>query len=355
VALSRTEQPTHKRLEDARKKGQVARSREVDTAVVLVAAMLALWFLGLRLWNGLQDLMRDSFSVLDKNPLTMDLTAEVGLSLVGRAVLLLFPLMVVVLVFSLLAGFGQTGANFSSQAIKPQLSRLNPIKGAQRTFASKQAAMNLAKSLFKVVSLSVVVGFTLRSHLPELAAIGLTMDLVPSLGVVAGVAFDIAMKATIALIVLAVIDYAFQRYDWMAQLKMTRQEVKDENRQTEGDPQLKGRMASLRRSLLTRVLQAVPRADVVLMNPTHYAVALKYDAASDQAPRVIAKGERLIALRIREVAIEHGIPVIENPPLTRAIYRAVPVNHEVTPELYEAVAQVLAFVYRLRHPRTGAA
>ena len=355
MALSRTEQPTHKRLEDARKKGQVARSREVDTAVVLVASMLALWFLGLRFWNGLQDLMRDSFAVLNKSPLTMELTAEVGVSLIGRAILLMLPLMGVVLLFSLLAGYGQTGGNFSAEAIKPQLARLNPLKGAQRTFASKQAAMNLAKSLFKVIALSAVVGFTLRSHLPELTAIGLTMDLVPSLGVVARVAFDIAMKATIALIVLAVLDYAFQRYDWMSQLKMTRQEVKDENRQTEGDPQLKGRMASLRRSLLTRVLQSVPRADVVLTNPTHYAVALKYDAASDQAPRVIAKGERLIALRIREVAIEHGIPIIENPPLTRAIYRAVPVNHEVTPALYEAVAQVLAFVYRLRHPRTGAA
>jgi flagellar biosynthetic protein FlhB len=355
MALSRTEQPTHKRLEDARKKGQVARSREVDTAVVLVASMLALWFLGLRFWNGLQDLMRDSFSVLNKNPLTMELTAEVGISLVGRSLVLFLPVTGVVLVFSLLAGYGQTAGNVSTQALKPQFSRLNPLKGAKRVFASKQAAMNLAKSLFKVVALSVVVGLTLRAHLPELTAIGLTMDLVPSLGVVVRVAFDIAIKATIALIVLAVVDYAFQRYDWKSQLMMTRQEVKDENRQTEGDPQLKGRMATLRRSLLTRVLQSVPRADVVLTNPTHYAVALKYDPASDQAPRVIAKGERLIALRIREVAMEHGIPIIENPPLTRAIYRAVPVNHEVTPELYEAVAQVLAFVYRLRHPRAGAA
>jgi flagellar biosynthetic protein FlhB len=129
---------------------------------------------------------------------------------------------------------------------------------------------------------------------------------------------------------------------------MSRQEVRDELRQSEGDPQVKARIARLRRTFLARIMQAVPQADVVLMNPTHYAVALKYDPATSSAPRVIAKGERLLALRIRDLAKEHGIPVIQNPPLTRAIYRAVPVGKEITPDLYEAVAAVLAFVYRLR-------
>ena len=155
---------------------------------------------------------------------------------------------------------------------------------------------------------------------------------------------------TLALLVLALADLLFQRYDVRGQLKMTRQEVKDELRQTEGDPLLRGRIAQQRRSFLARVMQAVPQADVVLTNPTQYAVALKYDATADQAPRVIAKGERLVAQRIRELAAEHGIPVIENATLTRAIYRAVAIGREITPELYEAVAEVLAFVYRLRYP-----
>ena len=168
------------------------------------------------------------------------------------------------------------------------------------------------------------------------------------------VGFELELKVAFALLALAAADFLFQRYDMRGQLKMTRQEVKDELRQTEGDPLVRGRIAQVRRSFLARVMQAVPEADVVLVNPTEFAVALKYDPTSDGAPKVIAKGQRLIAQRIREVALEHGIPVIENPPLTQAIFRAVSVGREITAELYEAVAEVLAFVYRLRYPQARA-
>src|SRR5690606_2461095 len=150
--------------------------------------------------------------------------------------------------------------------------------------------------------------------------------------------------------------YLFQRYDHTSQLRMSKQEVKEEMRNTEGDPQVRAQMARMRRSLLARAVQAVPEADVLLMNPTHYAVALKYDPATSAAPVVIAKGQDLVALRMREVAEEHRVPVVTNPPLTRSIHRAVAVGREITPELYEAVAEVLAFVYRLRTNRvTGRA
>jgi len=150
------------------------------------------------------------------------------------------------------------------------------------------------------------------------------------------------------VVVLAAADYMFQRFDFTAQMRMSRQDVKDEMRQSDGDPQVKAQLARLRRSLLTRVMQTVPEADVVLVNPTHYAVALRYDPASSNAPVVLAKGARLIAQRIREVAEENSIPVIRNAPLTRALYSAAEVGREIPPELYEAVAEVLAFVYRLR-------
>ncbi|MEZ4502198.1 MAG: flagellar biosynthesis protein FlhB [Dehalococcoidia bacterium] len=355
MAHARTEQPTRKRLDDARKKGQVARSREVDTAFALLAAFAVFRFGGAALWRSMEALLVDSFAVLDRDDLvTMDLTASMGTELIMRALLMLLPLLIAVLVIGLVGGFVQTGFIFSAQAAKPQFSRMNPIKGAQRIFFSKQTVVQLGKSLGKVAIVGGVAGATLWQRMDEVEALGLSSGLLPSLGTVADIAFSITLRSAMALLAIAAADYVFQRYDWMSQLKMTRQEVRDEMRQTEGDPQIRSRIAQLRRSFMARVLSAVPKADVVLTNPTHYAVALKYDPTADQAPKVIAKGERLMALRIREVAAEHGIPIIENPPLTRAIYRAVPVNQEITPDLYEAVAEILAFVYRLRFARAAA-
>lgn len=354
MAHSRTEQPTRKRMQDARKRGQVARSREVDTALVLLAAFAAFRFGGARMWAGLEGLLLDSIAVLDADPLNTDLAAAIGEGLVLRALLLLLPLVLLIAAVSLLGGFAQTGGVFSMQAIKPQLKRVNPLQGAKRIFASKQAAMGLVKVLLKFAIVAGVGTITLRSRMDEVIALGVGMPLHASLGVLVDIGFELVLKVTLALLVLAVADFLFQRYDLMGQLRMTRQEVRDELRQTEGDPLVRGRAAQLRRSFLTRVMQAVPDADVVLTNPTDFAVALKYDPTADQAPRVIAKGERLVAQRIKELAIELGIPVIQNPPLTRAIHRAVAVGQEVTPELYEAVAEVLAFVYRLRYPQARA-
>jgi len=355
MAHARTEQPTRKRLDDARKRGQVARSREIDTAFALLAAFAVFRFGGRALWHSLEALLVDSFAILDRDDvLTMDLTAAMGADLILRALSILLPLLIAVLTVGLVGGFVQTGFVFSAQAVKPQFSRMNPIKGAQRVFVSKQTVVQLAKSLGKVAIVGGVAGFTLWQRLDEVEGLGLRWGLLPSLGTTVDIAFSIMLRSALALLAIAAADYVFQRYDWMSQLKMSRQEVKDEMRQTDGDPQIRARIAQLRRSFMARVLSAVPKADVILTNPTHYAVALKYDPTADQAPKVIAKGERLMALRIREVAAEHGIPIVENPPLTRAIYRAVPINQEITPDLYEAVAEILAFVYRLRFARGAA-
>ena len=354
MAGARTEQPTRRRLQDARRRGQVAHSREVDTVMVLLSAYVAFRFGGARLWAGLEALLRDSFAVLDGDPLTTELTAVVGSELILRALALLLPLMLLIAGVSLVVGFAQTGGVFSTQAVQPKLSRINPLQGAKRIFASKQTLVALVKSLLKFAIVGGVATLTLRARIDELSAVGVAMPLRESLGVLVDIGFDLVIKVAMALLVLAVADLMFQRHDMVSRLKMTRQEVKDELKQTDGDPQVRGRIAQIRRSFLARVMQSVPQADVVLTNPTQYAVALKYDPTSDHAPKVIAKGERLIAQRIREVALEHGIPVIENPPLTRAIHRAVAVGEEVTPQLYEAVAEVLAFVYRLRHPQARA-
>jgi flagellar biosynthesis protein FlhB len=352
MSFDRTEAPSRKRLEDARKRGQVPRSREVDTAVVLLAALLVIRVSGEQTWRAMESLLRDSFAVLDRDEiLNVQVTAEMGRGLIWRALGILMPLMLGIGGLAILGGFLQSGVNFSPEALKPQLSRLNPLTGFKRVFASKRSMVLALTSTIELVFVTAVAVFALRARLDEIASLGVRRDLMPSLGLTVDIAFDVTLKVCLALVVVAAADYAFQRWDWLSQLKMSKQDVKDENRQTEGDPLVKQRMARLRRTLMTRILAAVPKADVVLTNPTHYAVALKYDATSDRAPRVLAKGERFMAQRIRELAREHHIPIVENPPLTRAIYRAVPVNHEITPDLYEAVAEVLAFVYRLRTGR----
>jgi flagellar biosynthetic protein FlhB len=349
MAGERTEQPTQRRLQDARKRGQVARSREVDSALILLATFGVFRFGGPYMWSSAESLFVDTLAHLNDDPVNTNLVGDLGVALVGRGLLLIAPLLATILGLALLGGFAQTGGPlFSPQALKPQGSRLNPLQGAKRLFASKQAIANLAKSLGKFAVLGGVAILVVWLRRDELLAMGLNAGLLPSIGVLVDVGFQLVLVITLIVLLLAAADFAFQRYDFSAQMRMTRQEVKDELRQSEGDPQVKAQLARMRQSLLNRVMQSVPEADVVLVNPTHYAVALRYDPASSNAPVVLAKGARLIAQRIREVAEEHHIPVVRNAPLTRALYSAAEVGREIPAELYEAVAEVLAFVYRLR-------
>jgi len=349
AAGEKTEAPTPRKEEDARKKGQVARSREVDSAIVMLAVIGVFKFGGAYMWRGLEDLTTDTWAHLGRNPLSIELTAEVGFALMGRSVLILAPLMGVILCVGLLGGVAQTnGLLFSREAIKPQFKRLNPIEGGKRLVASRQAWVNFGKALFKFTVLGGVAYLTFMSHWREITTIGMQAGILDSISILVAIAFDLAIRVALVLVVLAIVDLIFQRADMTRNLRMTKQEVKDEHRQTEGDPQMKGAIARQRRQLLARVMESVPKADVVVVNPTHYAVALKYDPTASTAPIVVAKGMNLVALRMKEVAREHHIPVIENPPLCRAIYKAARTGQEIPVELYEAVAEILAFVFRLR-------
>jgi flagellar biosynthesis protein FlhB len=355
MAGDRTEQPTPKRLKDARKEGQVARSREVDTAVVILAAFFVMRFAGESMWRQAEALTVDTYSNLDRfrgaeSP-GVELVAELGFSLMTRAIMMLLPLMLAIVALVLIVGVAQTGPLLAPKAIKPQFKRLNPIQGTKRLVASKQAYVNLAKTLLKFVAIGGVAALTFRSHWDEMIALGVRVGLMDSIRIIAAIGFDLALRVSVALILLAALDYMFQRYQHTQQLKMTVQQVKDEHKQTDGDPQVRAQAARMRRSLLQRAMQSVPKADVVLVNPTHYAVALQYDPMTSAAPVVVAKGADFMAQRIREIAAEHNIPVITNPPLCRAIYRAVPVGQLIPPDLYEAVAEILAFVYQLRTGR----
>ena len=349
MAGEKTEQPTQRRIDDARKRGQVARSREVDSVLVIVAALGVFRFGGAAMWNSAETLFVDTYRQLNQDPLSTELSSVLGVELVTRVLLLLLPLILAIVSISVLGGIAQTGGPlFSVSALKPSGSRLNPLKGAKRLFASKQSFAQLIKSLLKFAVLGGVSFLVLWLRRDQLLGLGLVAGLMPSLALLLDVALQLVTVVTVVMLLMASADYLFQRYDHAGQLKMSVQDVKDEMRQSEGDPAVKAQLARLRRSLLSRVMESVPEADVVLVNPTHYAVALRYDPASSNAPVVLAKGMRLIAQRIREVAEENKIPVIRNAPLTRALYSAAEVGREIPPELFEAVAEVLAFVYRLR-------
>jgi len=349
MAGEKTEAPTPRRREDARKKGQVAHSKEVDSAIVLLAVIGVFRFGGPYMWRQLEALTVDSWAHLNRNPLSVELTADIGLMLMGRSLLLLLPLMGAVMAVSIVGGMAQTGGPlFSREALKPQFKRIDPMQGAKRLVASRQAYVNLAQSLLKFTVLGLVGYLVFVSHWDEITTMGFQAGLSDSIAILVKVSFDLVTRMALVVLALAIGDFIFQKSDHIRQLRMSHQDIRDEHKQSEGDPHMKAAIARQRRRLMSRIMESVPKADVVVVNPTHYAVALKYDPASSAAPVVLAKGMNLVALRMREVAEEHGIPVIQNPPLCRAIYKATRIGQEIPTDLYEAVAEILAFVYRLR-------
>ncbi|MCL4230619.1 MAG: flagellar biosynthesis protein FlhB [Dehalococcoidia bacterium] len=346
MAGERTEAPTPKRLREARQKGNVSKSQELVSAGVLLAAVLVLRALGPGLWDGLAGVMRDGLA----NPGSEELTTgsvfamyrDAGL----RTLLLLAPLLGLLAAAGVAFNIAQTGLLLSSSGIQPKLSRINPGAGLKRLL-SKDGLVNLVKALAKASAVAVVVWLTMASRLAEVASLG-QLPIPEATGRLARLAFDVAIRAAVVLFLLAIADYAWQRRRHLQDLRMTREELKQEFRETEGDPQIKAAIRRRRQALLNRMIAAVPKADVVVTNPTHYAVALKYDPVTMGAPVVVAKGERLLAQRIKEVARQAGVPVLEEPPLARALYAAVPVGQHIPAHLFHAVAEVLAWVYSLR-------
>ncbi|MDP2328505.1 MAG: flagellar biosynthesis protein FlhB [Dehalococcoidia bacterium] len=354
MAGEKTEAPTPRRMDDARKRGQVARSREVDSAIVILATLLVFRFSGGGMWASLEALAIDAWRRPGDEVLSTDLAGVIGVQIVIRILLVLAPLIGAITFFSVLGGMAQTGGPlFSKDALKPKLNRMDPLKGGKRLIASRQAYVNLVKSLAKFGILGGVAVLIFKHRWDDITSAGMQAGLTPAVAMLIDVAFDLMLWTAVVLIVMAAADYLFQKQDLARSLRMSRQEVQDEMKQSDGDPQMKAQMARARRQLLQRIMKSVPKADVVLMNPTHYAVALRYDPATSPAPIVVAKGMNLVALRIREIAEENGVTVITNPPLARALYKATRVGQEIPADLYEAVAEILAFVYRLRTSRFG--
>ena len=350
----RTERATPRREQEAREKGTVARSRELNTVALLVAGSAGLLLLGSGIVETLGRVMRASFQFDHARLADASSTPSALGDALLAALAALMPLFLLLIVAALLSSIALGGFNFSSKALSFQWERVSPFKGMKRIF-SAQGVMEMVKALAKFL----LVGAIAISWLWHEAGEFLTLsELSVEGGLAAGAHLIIWSFLMISLgtILIAVVDVPFQLWQHSHQLRMTRQEVRDEMKESEGRPEVKQQIRRLQRELAQRrMMQEVPKADVIVTNPTHFAVALRYDAGKWRAPRVVAKGADLIARHIREVGSEHRVPVFEAPPLARALFYSTELDQEIPEGLYLAVAQVLAYVLQLRDPHPGVA
>ena len=341
----KTEQPTDKKRSDARKKGQVAKSQELNAAFVLLAGFLGLRVLWEYIYGNIADYSIHIFSNLAQST-TTEAISEIFLGimiLLGKTAL---PIMLGIMIFGLAINFYQVGFMITTEPIGFKLDKLNPINGFGRIF-SKRSLIELFKSIFKIIVIGFFLYLFLKDEIPYMPYF-IYYDLAHSLTEVADKVFAMAFQVIAVIFVLAVADYAYQQWQMTQDLMMTKQEVKDEYKQMEGDPKIKGKIKQKQREMaMQRMMQEVPKADVIVTNPTHLAVALMYQAGM-VAPQVIAKGQDLVAERIKNIARENRITIVENKPLARALYETVEIGGSVPQELYKAVAELLAYVYRLK-------
>jgi flagellar biosynthetic protein FlhB len=343
----RTEDATPKRKQDARKKGQSPRSIDLPPAVGLLTGLITLHATGPMMWSGFSDVMQHGLSATFQP----DLTTRDALGLVGQSVIAgayaVAPVLAALLVGGVTTALLQTGGLVTFKAISPKFEKLNPATGVKRLF-SPQTGFELFKMVLRL-TIFIVVAVSVANQIVQqaLSLGGASMGIVP--GIIGDALYTLALRVAIAGLFLAALDYIFQKWQFTRTLRMTKQEVREELRQTEGDPQIKARIRRLQRQRAKqRMMQEVPTATVVVANPTHFAVALRYESGKTRAPIVVAKGRDLIAQQIKALATQHGVPVVENPPLARTLYSSVSLGREIPYHLYRAVAEVLAFIYRLK-------
>ena len=342
----KTEDPTPKKRQDARDEGQVAFSPEVNSAGVLLVGFTTLSFLGQDLWNACAVAMRRSMS----EHLTVEITGfESVIRLFGQylpvfGVLALF--LGIILAAVAVMGIGQVGFHLTWKPLLPKMSRISPMTGFGRLFGVR-GLVRVLVSAAKMALISVVAYYAIADDLPRQMAIDDRIGY--RFGVEISSLLGLAMRLVFVMVIIAAIDYAYQRYQHSKDLMMTKQEVKEEYKQSEGDPLVKSKIKQIQRAMAQkRMMQEVPKADVIITNPTHVAVALKYDKDGMAAPEVIAKGYDEVAQKIKAIAAEHGIPQIENVPLARALAKEVEIGRAIPTKWYQAVAEVLALVYKLK-------
>lgn len=345
----KTEKPTPKRREKAAQKGQIAKSAEINSVVVLLATFLAFKFFTPYMideWTALTSYLYQTFA---QQNITIDYrTLQTMFIMVTiSSTKILAPIMGGALVAGLAASYFQVGFRFDAEALTFKFENINPINGFKRMF-SAQSLAELVKSIIKLAIVGYIVYSEYTKQMMAFTQLA-DMSLRASSAFIGTVTLNVIFKVVVWLVILAVADYIFQKLQLEKQLRMSKEEIKEEYKQTEGDPQLKSKIKQKQRQMsMARMMQVLPRADVVITNPTHFAVALQYDASTMSAPMVIAKGQDRMAQRIKEAAKEHNIVIVENKPLAQSLFASTEIGDAVPVELFQAVAEVLAFVYKLK-------
>lgn len=351
----KTEPATAKKLKDAREEGKVVKSRELNSAFGLIVLFLCLKifvsYVGQKLiavFTYAYGQMADFVLINEKN-LSAQAIASLFKNIILQWMLIVLPFFAFGVIIALLVSIVQVGWKVSTKPMKPELSKFNPINGFKRMF-SKDSVFELVKSIVKIGLIGYMAYASIRDHQNELFIL-YDLELNQAIALVGGLVIDVGFKISLVYLIVGIADFVYQKHKFNEDMKMTKQEVKDEFKNTEGDPQIKGRQRrKMQEVSQKRMMQDVPKADVVITNPTHFAVALRYDTKESTAPVVVAKGADYIAQKIKEIAKDNQIEIVENKPLARMIYHNVDVGAEIPPELYQAVAEVLAYVYRLKNP-----
>jgi len=345
----RTEEASSKRRDDFRKKGQVAQSKEINTAALMSVSILLWYFYGPTFWSKLSWMVEYIWAQAGQYEVTPTSIVKIYGFVLKNSAMLLAPLFLMVLIIGFCASYFQIGWLFTTKPLMPDFSKLDPIKGAAR-FVSKRSMVELIKSLCKVVLVGYIAYKTVFNEF-ENALYLVDMEVLETLNYVGSVALVVLFKSCGIMLLLSLIDFLFVRWEMEEKMKMTKQEQKEEYKESEGDPHLKARIRSLQQEMArNRMMAEVPKADVVITNPTHLSVAIQYEQGKTDAPVVIAKGADNIAMKIREIARENDVPLVENVPVARALYK-VDIGAVVPEQMFKAVAEILAYVYSLKRRR----
>ena len=344
----KTEEPTAKKKRDAKKKGNVAKSKEVTTAMTLLATLIIIYTMSDFIILEIKNFISDFLSIGLKTDINISVLNKLGMKLLIAFMKIFLPIGLLIMVFGIIGNLIQTGLMFVGEGLKPQISKLNPINGFKNMFSLK-ALGNLVKSIVIIVVLFNIGYSFLEKNFEGIIKSG-DIYLPFLLDTIIELIKGLLGRICLAVVVIAIIDYVYQRYTHNKELKMTKQEVKEEYKQMEGDPHIKGKIKQKQREMANqRMMQSVPSAAVIVTNPTHISIAIRYERGKDTTPVVVAKGADNIAFKIREIAKEHDIPIIENKPLARLIYKEVEINQEIPEEMYQAVAEVLVAVYKIKN------
>ncbi|OCS84255.1 flagellar biosynthesis protein FlhB [Caryophanon latum] len=347
-AGEKTEKATPKKRQDSRKKGQVLKSQDVTAAILLLMMFIGLFFIAPMMQERVLNIIREA---METYVLTEDLSIESTMKLyttfLVEMAIIVVPIMAIGVFAGVAANLVQFGFLFTGHPLKPDLKKMDPIKGIKKIF-SVRALVDLVKSLLKIALIGTATVVVIWMYLEDVLKLAF-MDPQDTMSMIAMLTGIMGIVSALVLLFISVIDYFYQRYDYEKNLKMSKQDIKDEHKNVEGDPQVKGKIKQKQREMaMRRMMQEVPNADVVITNPTHYAIALKYDGDTMEAPRVVAKGTDFVAQKIKLIAKQHDVVMVENRPLARAMYDQVEIGDAVPEEFFKTVAEILAYVYRIK-------